>query len=72
MALEHAGAESLLAALPEGQGSRAEAALRFGLAHPGVSGVVLVLEKLSHLEEALEAAAIGPMGDYVIASLQPI
>lgn len=39
VALEHARAESLLAALPEGQGSRAQAALRFGLAHPDVSGV---------------------------------
>lgn len=72
VALEYARAESLLAALPEGQGSRAQAALRFGLAHPGVSGVVLGLAELSHLEEALEAAAMGPMGDDVIASLKPI
>lgn len=72
VAMEHARAERLLAALPAGQGSRAQAAVRFGLAHPGVSGVVLGLAELSHLDEALEAAAMGPMADDVIAGLSPL
>ncbi|MBT3534362.1 MAG: aldo/keto reductase [Rhodospirillaceae bacterium] len=70
--LEHARAETLLASLPPGQGSRAQASVRFGLAHAGISGVVLGLAELSHLEEALEAAAMGPMADDVIAGLQPL
>jgi L-galactose dehydrogenase/L-glyceraldehyde 3-phosphate reductase len=70
--LEHTRAETLLAALPPGQGGRAQAAVRFGLAHPGVSGVVLGLAELSHLEDALAAAALGPMTDDVIAGLLPV
>ena len=70
VAVEHARAEKLLAALPDGQGSRAQAAVRFGLAHPGVSGVVLGLAELSHLEEALAAAEMGPMDGAVIDQLQ--
>ncbi len=72
VALEHNRAETLLAALPPGQGSRAQAALRFGLAHPGISCIVLGLAELSHLEEALAGAAMGPMADDVIAGLQPV
>ncbi len=70
--LEHTRAETLLAALPPGQGDRAQAAVRFGLAHPGISGVVLGLAELSHLEDALAAAALGPMTDDVIADLLPV
>jgi L-galactose dehydrogenase/L-glyceraldehyde 3-phosphate reductase len=72
IATEQARAEKLFAAMAPDQGSRAQAAVRFGLAHPGVSGVVLGLAELSHLEEALAAAAMGPLPDDVIAGLQPV
>ncbi len=72
LAIEHARTEKLFAALGPDQGSRAQAAVRFGLAHPGISGVVLGLAELSHLEEALAAAAMGPLPDDVIARLQPV
>ena len=51
------------------EGSRAQASARFGLAHPGISGVVLGLAELSHLEEALAAAAMGPLPEDGIAGL---
>lgn len=72
IATEHARAERLLAALPSSQGTRAQSAVRFGLAHPGISGIVLGLAELSHLEEALGAAAMGPMSKNVIETLQPL
>ena len=69
---EQARAEKLFAAMTPDQGSRAQAAVRFGLAHPGISGVVIGLAELSHLEEALAAAAMGPLSDDVVAGLQPV
>jgi D-threo-aldose 1-dehydrogenase len=72
IATEQRRAEKLFAAMAPGQGSRAQAAVRFGLAHPGVSGVVLGLAELSHLEEALKAADMGPLSDDVIAGLEPV
>ncbi|MBL6953175.1 MAG: aldo/keto reductase [Alphaproteobacteria bacterium] len=72
VAMEQRRAEKLFAVLAPDQGSRAQAAVRFGLAHPGVSGVVLGLAELSHLEAALGAAAMGPLSDDVIAGLQPV
>ena len=72
VATEHARAERLLAALPGSSVTRAQSAVRFGLAHSGISGIVLGLAELSHLEEALGAAAMGPMSDDIIESLNPI
>lgn len=72
VATELARAERLLAALPGGSVTPAQSAVRFGLAHSGISGIVLGLAELSHLEEALGAAAMGPMPDDIIDSLQPI
>ena len=69
---EYTRAERLLAALPGNQGTPAQSAVRFGLAHSGISGVVLGLAELSHLEEALDAAAMGPMSDDVIESLKSL
>ena len=71
VATEYARAERLLAVLPGGQGRRAQSAVRFGLAHPGISGVVLGLAELSHLEDALGAATMGPMANDIIEGLQP-
>ena len=70
--LEHARAETLLAALGADHGTRAQASVRFGLAHPGISGVVLGLAEPSHLEDALAAAAMGPLSQDTIDSLQPL
>ena len=72
VATEQDRAEKVFAVLGPDHGTRAQASVRFGLAHPGVSGVVLGLAELSHLEEALAAAAMGPLPDDAIAALQPV
>jgi len=63
------GPKNLFGAMAPDEGSRAQASARFGLAHPGISGVVLGLAELSHLEEALAAAAMGPLPEDGIAGL---
>jgi aryl-alcohol dehydrogenase-like predicted oxidoreductase len=63
------GRKNLFGAMAPDEGSRAQASARFGLAHPGISGVVLGLAELSHLEEALAAAAMGPLPEDGIAGL---
>ena len=42
-------------------GTRAQTGLRFSLAEPGISTVVIGLAEPSHLEEALAGAAAGPL-----------
>lgn len=72
IAVENARADKLFAVMAPDLGSRAQASARFGLAHPGISSVVLGLAELSHLEEALAAAAMGPLPEDVIAGLRPV
>ena len=42
-------------------GTRAQTALRFGLANPDVACLAFGMAELSHLEEALAAAEKGPL-----------
>lgn len=46
--------------IPE-DGTRAQAAIRFGLANEDVSTIVVGLAELSHLEEAIGAVEMGPL-----------
>ena len=69
---EKARADAVFAVLGDRYGTRAQAALRFGLANSGVSGVVIGMAETAHLEEALAGAAMGPLPDKAIEALQPI
>ncbi len=55
-----------------GYGTPAQAALRFGLACPALSTVVIGLAELEHLVQALAAEAAGPLPDEVRAALERI
>jgi aryl-alcohol dehydrogenase-like predicted oxidoreductase len=59
--LEEKRARAVFARLGDKYGTRAQTAIRFGLANPDVSCVVFGLAELSHLEEALGAAELGPL-----------
>lgn len=69
---EAARVEKAFAALGEGYGTRAQVALRFGLANAKISGVVFGLAELAHLDEALAAAELGPLPDDAIERLKPL
>jgi aryl-alcohol dehydrogenase-like predicted oxidoreductase len=53
-------------------GTRAQTAIRLALANPDISGVVVGLAELGHLEEALAAAEIGPLPDEALAELHAL
>ena len=53
-------------------GGRAEAAIRFALANPGVAGVLVGFSELSHIDEALAAAEKGPLPEAALARLTPL
>jgi aryl-alcohol dehydrogenase-like predicted oxidoreductase len=56
-------------ALGDSQGTMAQAAIRFALANPGISGVLVGFSTLAHIDEALGAVARGPMDPAAIARL---
>ncbi len=59
--IEEKRARAVFAPLGDSYGSRAQTALRFGLANPDVACVVFGMAEISHLEEALAAAENGPL-----------
>ncbi len=59
--LEEKRAHTVFERLGTEYGTRAQTALRFGLANPDVACVIFGLAELSHLEEALGAAEMGPL-----------
>ena len=69
MAAEERRARAVEGALGGRYGTRAQSALRFVLANPDISCAVVGLAELSHLEEALEAEAAGPLPNEAMAAL---
>jgi L-galactose dehydrogenase/L-glyceraldehyde 3-phosphate reductase len=53
-------------------GTRAQTALRFGLANPDVSCIVFGLAELSHLDEALAAVEMGPLPQEALDELNTV
>jgi D-threo-aldose 1-dehydrogenase len=54
------------------QGTRAQVALRFVLSNPHVSCAVIGSSELHHIDEALQAAAMGPLPPRVLARLDAL
>src|SRR5687767_5958294 len=54
------------------QGTRAQVALRFVLANPDVSCAVIGSAELNHIDEALQAADMGPLPSHVLARLDAL
>jgi len=68
-AAEEARAKAALDALGSEYGKPAQAALRFGLACPLISTIVVGIGETWHLDEALAAAAMGPLPAPGLATL---
>jgi len=58
--------------LGDAWGTRAQTAIRFALAHPDISCVLVGIAKLAHLEEALAAAEMGPLPPEALEKLEPL
>jgi L-galactose dehydrogenase/L-glyceraldehyde 3-phosphate reductase len=72
LATEGLRARAVFARLGDRYGSRAQTAIRFALANPELACVVVGMAELGHLEEALAAAAMGPLPDAALAELRAL
>ena len=70
--IEEERARAVFARLGERYGSRAQTAIRFALANPDISCVLVGMAELAHLEEALAAADMGPLPDEALAELRAL
>lgn len=71
-AAEEARANAAFALLGDTHGSRAQAALRFGLACPQLSTIVVGLGEPEHLDQALAAVEMGALPEDALAALQAL
>jgi L-galactose dehydrogenase/L-glyceraldehyde 3-phosphate reductase len=69
---EEARARAVFARLGERCGTRAQTAIRFALANPDISCVLVGMAELAHLEEALAAAEMGPLPDEGLRELREV
>lgn len=69
---EERRAAAVFAALGTEHGSRAQTAIRFVLANPELSGAIVGLAELSHLEEAFAGAEMGPLPQEALGKLDPV
>jgi L-galactose dehydrogenase/L-glyceraldehyde 3-phosphate reductase len=61
--------QQLARVLGEPVGQMAKTAIRFGLSNPGVSAVLVGFAQLEHIDEAVAAAALGPLPPEVLDKL---
>jgi len=59
-------------AIGTGHGTRAQIALRFVLANPDISCAVIGSAELNHIDEALQAAEMGPLSPDMLARLDAL
>jgi L-galactose dehydrogenase/L-glyceraldehyde 3-phosphate reductase len=64
--------KAVFGAIGTDQGTRAQVALRFVLANPDVSCAVIGSAELQHIDEALQAAEMGPLPPHVLARLDAL
>ena len=72
VAEEERKAKAVFDAIGAGEGTRAQVALRFVLSNPDVSCAVIGSAELHHIDEALQAAAMGPLPAPVLARLDAL
>lgn len=64
--------KAVFGAIGTDQGTRAQIALRFVLANPDISCAVIGSAELHHIDEALQAAKLGPLSPHVLARLDAL
>jgi D-threo-aldose 1-dehydrogenase len=65
-------ARAVFDAIGTGHGTRAQIALRFVLSNPNISCAVIGSAELHHIDEALQAAEMGPLPPHVLARLDTL
>jgi len=64
--------KAVFEAIGTGEGTRAQIALRFVLSNPDISCAVIGSAELHHIDEALQAAEMGPLSPSVLARLDTL
>jgi L-galactose dehydrogenase/L-glyceraldehyde 3-phosphate reductase len=72
MTAEEARVRAVFAPLGDRFGTRAQTALRFSLANPDLSCIVVGFAEIAHIEEALAGAALGPLPEDAQAELRAV
>jgi L-galactose dehydrogenase/L-glyceraldehyde 3-phosphate reductase len=72
LAEEERKAKAVFDAIGTGQGTRAQIALRFVLSNPDISCAIIGMAELHHIDEALQAEAMGPLPKPVLARLDAL
>jgi len=70
--IEEKRAAAAFSAIGDEYGSRAQTALRFVLSNPDISCAIFGLAEFSHLQEALAAAAMGPLAPGALVALDEV
>ena len=65
-------AKAVFDAIGAGHGTRAQVALRFVLSNPDVSCAIIGSAELQHIDEALQAAEMGPLSTQTLARLDAL
>jgi L-galactose dehydrogenase/L-glyceraldehyde 3-phosphate reductase len=72
MAAEEARVRAVFRKLGERWGTRAQTAIRFALANPDLSCVIVGFAEVGHIEEALAGAEMGPLPEEALAALREV
>jgi D-threo-aldose 1-dehydrogenase len=72
MAAEEARVRAVFDRLGDRYGTRAQTAVRFALANPDLSCVIVGFAEIGHIEEALASAALVPLPDDALAALREV
>lgn len=72
LAEEERKAKAVFEAIGRSEGSRGQVALRFVLSNPAVSCAIIGISELHHIDEALQAAAMGPLPAPVLSQLDAL
>ena len=69
---EEKKAETALAAIGDGYGTRAQTGLRFALACPDISVALVGIGATGHVDEAVAASAMGPLPGEALERLEKL
>ena len=72
VAADEARTRMIVEALGDSQGTRAQLAVRYALSNPNVSGVLVGMAELDHLEQALGAQEMGPLPPEVLDAIHAL
>jgi L-galactose dehydrogenase/L-glyceraldehyde 3-phosphate reductase len=72
MTAEEARVRAVFAKLGDRYGTRAQTAIRFALANPDLSCVIVGFAEIGHIEEALAGAEMGPLPEEALAALRKV